>query len=421
MDTDAHRFRTSVFTGERVIPGQVNDDLWAEHFSRYVFASRMAAGRRALDVGCGTGYGTAELAGTAASATGCDIAAEAIDYARLHYPEARFVRGSGTGLPFATAAFDLITAFEVIEHLREWPALLREAGRVLGPGGLFLVSTPNKLYYTESRGEQGANPYHEHEFEYEEFRAALQEVFGHVAVFLQDRVEAFAFYPAEGRAEFEASEGGGRGAAGDANFFLAICSHEPIAEPGALLHVPKTGNLLRERERHIHLLEDELRKMRGWLAETVDDRGQLLRRHSELEQHLNKQNEWAQELDREWKAALARIAQIQEELEQTQAGYERQIAMLDEENRAKTQWALDTEARLGAELSARGEELMRAVELLDQAEATVVERTQWAQRLDAQLMELGERLAMIRASRWVRVGRAMGVGPRIGGGGDRAE
>jgi len=50
------------FTGERVIPGQVNDDLWSEHIARYAYARRYAEGRRALDAGCGTGYGSAELA-----------------------------------------------------------------------------------------------------------------------------------------------------------------------------------------------------------------------------------------------------------------------------------------------------------------------------------------------------------------------
>jgi len=43
----------SEFTGERVIPGQVNDELWAEHVARYAFAARMASGRRVLDLGCG--------------------------------------------------------------------------------------------------------------------------------------------------------------------------------------------------------------------------------------------------------------------------------------------------------------------------------------------------------------------------------
>ena len=57
------------FTGERVIPGQVNDDLWSEHVARYAYARRYAEGRRALDAGCGTGYGSAELAQSAITVT----------------------------------------------------------------------------------------------------------------------------------------------------------------------------------------------------------------------------------------------------------------------------------------------------------------------------------------------------------------
>ena len=73
--------------------------------------------------------------------------------------------------------FDLVTAFEVIEHLAAWRDLLSEARRVLAPGGLFLVSTPNRLYYADSRRLDGPNPYHVHEFEFEEFDAALREFF----------------------------------------------------------------------------------------------------------------------------------------------------------------------------------------------------------------------------------------------------
>ena len=50
------------FTGERVIPGQVDADLLNEHLARYAFAVRLAGGKRVLDAGCGAGYGSAELA-----------------------------------------------------------------------------------------------------------------------------------------------------------------------------------------------------------------------------------------------------------------------------------------------------------------------------------------------------------------------
>ena len=78
------------FTGERVIPGQVNDDLWSEHVARYAFARRYAQGKRVLDAGCGTGYGSAELAQSAAEVTGVDIAADAIEYANSELSDCRF-------------------------------------------------------------------------------------------------------------------------------------------------------------------------------------------------------------------------------------------------------------------------------------------------------------------------------------------
>src|SRR5579862_6259747 len=156
------RFSVSEFTGERVIPGAVNDDLWAEHIARYAFARRFATGGKTLDIGCGTGYGIAELAGASEFAVGIDIAQEAVAYARTNYPlpNAAFLRASASTLPFRPGSFRLITAFEVIEHLDDWAALISEARRVLHPDGVFLVSTPNRLYYTDSRGEEGPNPFH---------------------------------------------------------------------------------------------------------------------------------------------------------------------------------------------------------------------------------------------------------------------
>ena len=178
-----------LFTGERVVPGEVNIDLWAEHFARYAFAARYSDGKRVLDLGCGTGYGAAELSNRARYVVGVELSREALCYARSHYtpPNVCWTQASATALPFADATFDLITAFEVIEHVDNWPAILPEARRVLAPEGLLLVSTPNQRYYAESRAETGPNPFHAHEFRYQEFCDAIRNTFPSATVLLQNR------------------------------------------------------------------------------------------------------------------------------------------------------------------------------------------------------------------------------------------
>ena len=368
----------SEFTGERVIPGQVNDDLWAEHIARYALATRFTQGRRVLDLGCGTGYGTADLAQLASSAIGVDLAPEAIAYANEHFPSARFFQCSANAVPFPPASFDLVTAFEVIEHLRDWRTLLTEAQRVLEPNGLLIVSTPNKRYYAEARAKSGPNPFHEHEFEFEEFRTALGEFFPHVEILFQDRVEAFAFYDGAHKARTEADLARPSGDPETANFFIGICSCAPLPELSSFLYVPRAANLLREREEHIRLLELELAQVRTWLEETTADRNQL---------------------------------QTQLESEQTRAL--NIITELNEENRRKTDWAMDIEKGLTAQVEQRTLQLAEAVRLLDNAEATVVERTDWARRLESQLRETAAQLEMVRQSRWLKLGRQLGLGPQV--------
>jgi SAM-dependent methyltransferase len=364
----------SEFTGERVIPGQVNDDLWAEHVARYALAARFAQGRRVLDLGCGTGYGTADLARVASAAVGVDLAPEAIGYALRHFPPARFLQCSATAVPFPPASFDLVTAFEVIEHLRDWRALLAEARRVLKPNGLLIVSTPNKRYYAEARAKSGPNPFHEHEFEFDEFRTALGEFFPHVQILFQDRVEAFAFYDGTQRSHTEADLARPSGDPETANFFIGICSCAPLPQLPAFLYAPRAANLLREREEHIRLLEHELAQVRTWLDQTTADRN-ALQKHLESEQ--------------------ARALQI--------------ITELNRELHRNTEWALDLEQRL----TAKGAELAEAVRLLDRAETTVIERTDWARRLDIQSQETAAQLEMVRQSRWLKLGRKLGLGPHV--------
>ena len=94
-------------------------------------------------------------------------------------------------------------------------------------------------------------------------------------------------------------------------------------------------------------------------------------------------------------------------------GYAAKVADLEAENREKTKWALDTERRLNADLVNTSGQLAETLRLLDKAEATVVERTLWAQRLDEQLRQVESQIEFIRQSRWVKLGRVVGLGPKV--------
>ena len=400
------------FTGERVIPGQVDADLLNEHLARYAFAARLARGKRVLDAGCGAGYGSAELAQSALSVVGVDIAAEAVDHARRHYqlPNLQFQQASCTALSHPDGAFDLVVAFEVIEHLPNWRDFLLEARRVLAPTGQFIVSTPNKLYYGESRSRAGANPFHEHEFEFDEFRAELSSVFPYISLFLENHVEGVAFRPVEAGETAEVRVDGGDSQPPESHFFVAVCAHRPQTGNPTFVYVPRAANVLRERETHIALLEGELRQKDDWLEAAKRDLADLDRQHRDLLAEMEESNRWAERLTEELQASGARVRQLQEELAAEQAKAQAAIAELERENLAKTEWA----AQLNTQLDAKVQELAQCVEYLHQAEKTVDERTRWAQSLDAEVEQLRRKLALLEASRWVQLGRRVGLGPDIG-------
>jgi 2-polyprenyl-3-methyl-5-hydroxy-6-metoxy-1,4-benzoquinol methylase/predicted nucleic acid-binding Zn-ribbon protein len=420
------------FTGERAIPGEIDADLLNEHFARYLFAARLARGKRVLDAGCGAGYGSAELALTAQSVAGLDCAPEAVAFASAHYqlPNLFFEQASCAALPHPAGAFDLVVAFEVIEHLEDWRGFLLEVRRVLAPTGQFIVSTPNKLYYAESRGAAGANPFHVHEFEFEELRAELTRVFPHVSMFLENHVEGLAFQPDEPDSTVEVRVDANRTAAADAHFFVAVCAHRTQVGNPTFVYVPAAANLLRERQRHITLLEHEVSTKDEWLAESERQRGKLQEALSGQAVELERSNRWAEDLNREVAERRATVTQLQGELERSNRWAEDLNREVEERRAAVTQlqgelersnqWAEalnreveKTRARileLQAELSGEQESGRGVAEgyraKVAELEAELARRAAWAKGLE-------EQLANYRSSAWVKLGRKIRMGPAI--------
>ena len=102
------------------------------------------AGDRVLDLGCGDGSFTAELAPAVTSVVGAEVAEAAVRRARARHPSLEFQLVPLDGeLPFADGSLDLVWSTEVIEHVADTARWLSEVRRVLAPGGRLLLTTPS--------------------------------------------------------------------------------------------------------------------------------------------------------------------------------------------------------------------------------------------------------------------------------------
>jgi SAM-dependent methyltransferase len=188
-------------TGERVIPEAYGDSpashfIYLTHRVAYRFCTPFVADRRVLDFGCGTGHGTAEMAARCAEAVGVDVSPEAIEHARSRYasPKVRFAvisKVEWAPLPFEDRSFDVVVSVQVIEHLRDPVAYLAEAKRVLEPGGVLVVATPDRTTRLFP-GQRPWNRFHVDEFSAETLEVLLSGSFRDVEVLRMSATPALA-------------------------------------------------------------------------------------------------------------------------------------------------------------------------------------------------------------------------------------
>jgi len=174
------------WTGERYLPF-VHGDIELEHLHRYAFAREFVKGKDVLDIACGEGYGSFLLADHAKSVIGVDISDEVIRHARNKYAisNLKFEQGDCLCIPIKDNSIDIVVSFETVEHHDQHDKMLSEIKRVLRPGGILVISTPERSQM--SKISQQRNEFHVKELSYSEFAGLLSRYFKH-SIFFGQRI-----------------------------------------------------------------------------------------------------------------------------------------------------------------------------------------------------------------------------------------
>ncbi|KGI67634.1 class I SAM-dependent methyltransferase [Mycolicibacterium rufum] len=162
-------------TGERTVPGIAEENYW---FRRHEVVYRRlldrCRDRDVLEAGCGEGYGADLIADVARGVIGLDYDESAVAHVRARYPRVDMRHGNLAALPLAAESVDVVVNFQVIEHLWDQGQFVAECRRVLRPGGLLLMSTPNRITFSPGR-DTPVNPFHTRELNAAELTQLLSD------------------------------------------------------------------------------------------------------------------------------------------------------------------------------------------------------------------------------------------------------
>ena len=160
------------------------------HKSDYQVAASLANEQSVLDLGCNAGHGTHIISKVCKDITGVDVSPNAIEAAKEKYESknVKFFVVDGLKLPFPAHSFDLVTSFQVIEHLAAYEIYFNEIKRVLRPEGILLITTPNAAIRIHP-GQKPWNSFHMREFRSNELADLILRYFPFVHVLGQFAVE----------------------------------------------------------------------------------------------------------------------------------------------------------------------------------------------------------------------------------------
>ncbi len=422
------------WTGERLTT-ETGGQVEIEHLHRYFFARSLCRGLDVLDVASGEGYGAALLAQVAKSVVGVEIAEGTVAHARAAYeaPGLTFLHGDARRIPCADHSFDAVVSFETLEHFYEHDEFMAEVRRVLRPGGLLIISSPERDVYSPAGGRP--NPYHVHELTHAEFGALLGKSFGHVAMYAQRPLLGSALIAEELPAEaaplltfekrddqlFEASVGLPRPI-----YLVAVASDHAF--------VPRIGSLYVETSGIEALFaapaaaQQEIQSLTKRLVEEGDYaqrvQAELNRRDVQLADQVAQAQDWHRQLVQrdEGQALLDAQAallteRLAEQLAQRHADYDGLVqahgALLKQraERYARHEAAYRAELERQAALSSTREASLRDKLARAQADAATWHGEALAQQARAEAVE-DQLRAVLASSSWRLTGPVRGVAAR---------
>jgi len=239
------------WTGER-LETSICGETMLEHLHRYAIAQQFVKGKKVLDIACGEGYGANLLAKQALQVIAVDIDAPTIEKAVIKYPVSNinFKTGSVLQIPAEDSSFDIITCFETLEHITEHDKMLAELKRVLAPGGIVLISTPEKLNYSDASGYK--NPFHKKELYGNEFKELLSRYFSNRTFYTQSSVAGSLLQHESSNAPEDFYSGNYEGTRKDSSlpamYHIAIVSDStiPALNSSFFLHQKNIATLLQE-------------------------------------------------------------------------------------------------------------------------------------------------------------------------------
>ncbi len=166
-------------TGERTLPDVPEENYWyRRHLVVYRWIAARVAGLTVVDLACGEGYGSAELARTAAEVIGVDANPEAFSHASAKYSSDRLSFRREMVESFEDPR-DAVVFLQTIEHIADPGPLLDGFARI---APVSYISTPNLLTIAPPGAEKSDNPWHIKEYRLEEYRALLEPHFSRVEI-----------------------------------------------------------------------------------------------------------------------------------------------------------------------------------------------------------------------------------------------